>query len=189
MAGSFKVLEGPALAVAPRLLGCYLVREVGGKRLVGKIVESEAYDQTDPASHTYRGKTARNGTMFGPSGHLYVYFTYGMHYCCNVVCGPAGFGSGALIRAVEPVEGEDIMRANRRGIVGPNITNGPGKVCQALAIDRTFDGHDLRLPPIQLIINQPLPPEDIVQTMRIGIKHAVETPWRFYERNSLFVSH
>src|SRR6478609_6981226 len=94
---NWNILAGPVLEVAPKLLGAYLIRELDGQRLVGKIVEVEAYDQTDAASHSYKGRTARTDVMFGPSGHLYVYFTYGMHYCMNVVCGPEGHGSAVLI--------------------------------------------------------------------------------------------
>lgn len=187
-ADDLAMLAGPASAVAPRLLGSYLVRELNGRRLVGKIVETEAYDESDAASHTFRGQTKRNATMLGEPGHLYVYFTYGMHYCCNVVCGPAGYGSGVLIRAVEPVEGEELMVQNRHGVIGRNLTSGPGRVCQSLAIDKTFDGHDLNQPPISLVIQPALPDCDIIQATRIGIKQAVEMPWRFYDRQSRFVS-
>src|SRR4051812_36867857 len=116
------VLLSPANEVAPRLLGSYLVREVNGQKLVGKIVETEAYDQSDVASHSYRGETPRTKVMFGPPGHLYVYFTYGMHYCCNVVTGPPGHGSAVLIRALQPLEGEEVMSQNRHGLTGEQLT-------------------------------------------------------------------
>ena len=181
-------LDGPAAEVAPRLLGCYLVRELDGQRLVGKIVETEAYDQTDAASHSYRGQTPRTEVMFGPSGHLYVYFTYGMHYCMNIVTGGAGHGSAVLIRAMEPLEGEEIMKQNRNGRDGIEATNGPAKVCQALDIDRRWTGHDLRESPIRLVIEPALNQDDIVQTTRVGISQAKDVPWRFYIRGNLYIS-
>lgn len=168
--------------MAPRLLGCELVRTLDGQTLRGRIVEVEAYDQTDMASHTYRGMTARNAVMFGPAGHLYVYFTYGMHYCCNVVVGDAGHGAGVLIRAIEPLEGEGMMTANRQGRGGKNLANGPAKVCQALQIDLALNGHDLAAAPLQLIERPPLPPDAVMATPRIGIRRAVEVPWRFIVR-------
>ena len=175
----WKFLEGPVDQVAPRLLGCELVRTIEGQTVRARIVEVEAYDQTDMASHTYRGMTARNAAMFGPAGRLYVYFTYGMHYCCNVVAGNEGHGAGVLIRAVEPLEGEAIMTANRQGRGGKQLANGPGKVCQALQIDLAFNGHDLASEPVRLIERPPLPPDQVIATPRIGIRHAVDVPWRF----------
>ncbi|MEO6514021.1 MAG: DNA-3-methyladenine glycosylase [Candidatus Saccharimonadales bacterium] len=184
----FLCLLDPPEVVAPRLLGSLLVREVDGHRLVGRIVETEAYHQSDAASHSYKGKTPRTEVMFGPPGRLYVYFTYGMHYCCNVVTGPAGEGSAVLIRALEPVEGEVFMAKNRQGVAVGQLTNGPAKLCQALDIDKTLNGHDLRIVPLQLELLTPLLPEQIVQTTRIGISQAKDVPWRFYEKNNTFVS-
>ena len=181
-------LNGVAEEVAPRLLGSLFVRELDGQRLVGKIVETEAYDQTDAASHSYRGQTPRTKVMFGPSGHLYVYFTYGMHYCMNVVVGPAGHGAAVLIRAIEPIEGEEVMSQNRRGITGENITNGPAKLCYALAIDKQWNGHDLRQPPLRLVLQPPVSPSEIVRTSRIGITNAMDKPWRFYLKDNMYVS-
>jgi DNA-3-methyladenine glycosylase len=163
--------------VAPRLLGCELVREIDGHRLVGRIVETEAYDQADAASHSYKGQTPRTDVMFGPSGHLYVYFTYGMHYCCNIVTGPSGHGSAVLIRAIEPLSGDF-----------PRSTNGPAKLCQALGIDKAWNGHDLSQQPLQLVIRPPWPQTDIVQTTRVGISRAQDVPWRFYLRGNPHVS-
>lgn len=188
MVHDFAVLEGPVDEVAPRLLGCYLVRELEGRRLVGRIVETEAYDQTDAASHSYRGETERTRVMFGPAGFLYVYFTYGMHYCCNVVVGPPGRGAAVLIRAIEPLEGEAAMAANRKGIQGPPMTNGPAKLCYALGIDKRLNGHNLQDSPLQLIVNDALPQGEIVQTMRIGITQAKDVPWRFYLKDNPYVS-
>lgn len=188
MHDDWHILERSSWEVAPRLLGCWLVRELAGKLLVARIVETEAYDQTDAASHSYHGKTTRNGVMFGQSGHLYVYFTYGMHHCCNVVTGPADHGSAVLVRAVEPIEGESEMRMNRHGLEGITVTNGPAKLCQALQIDTALNGHDLHAPPLQLVFQPLLPVEKIVQTTRIGIRQAADVPWRFYIKDSPFVS-
>jgi len=185
---SWDVLSGSALDVAQRLLGCYLVRELDGQKLVGKIVETEAYDQTDAASHSYRGRTPRTDIMFGPAGYLYVYFTYGMHYCCNIVTGPDGYGGAVLIRALEPLEGLEAMRERRHGLNDSNLTNGPAKVCQAFGIDKTLNGHDLRQEPLYLIINPAISPQEIVQTTRIGISQAKDVPWRFYVFGSPYTS-
>ena len=185
---NFALLLDPPEVVAPRLLGSLLVREIDGQRLVGRIVETEAYHQTDAASHSYKGKTPRTEVMFGPAGHLYVYFTYGMHYCCNVVTGPAGEGSAVLIRSLEPVEGEVFMVQNRHGFPPEQLTNGPAKLCQALLIDKAMNGHDLRNAPLRLEMQPPLPSDQIVQTTRIGISRAKDVPWRFYLRDSPFVS-
>lgn len=185
---NWDVLSEPAWEVAPRLLGSYLVREVHGRKLAGKIVETEAYDQADAASHSYRGRTIRTDVMFGPAGHLYVYLSYGMHYCCNVVAGQEGHGSAVLIRAVEPLEGIDIMRLLRHGIADRQIANGPGKVCQALGIDKQLNGHDLRQAPLVLVLKDAMPTEQIVQTTRVGITRAKDEPWRFYVKGSPFVS-
>lgn len=182
-------LNGSSAEVAPRLLGCLLVRELDGRQLIGRIVETEAYDQTDAASHSYHGRTPRTDVMFGPAGFLYVYFTYGMHYCMNVVCGPDDAGAAVLIRAIEPLEGIEVMTQNRHGRGGLDVTNGPAKTCQALAIDRTWNGHDLRQAPFQLVVRSALDPEQIIQTTRIGIRQAADVPWRFYERGSPYVSH
>lgn len=183
-----KLLAQPAELVAPRLLGSLLVYQDGDVRLTSRIVETEAYDQLDAASHSYKGRTPRTDVMFGPPGHLYVYFTYGMHYCCNVVTGPEGQGSAVLIRALEPLEGEEVMARNRGGKAGPQLTNGPAKLCQAYGINKAWNGHDLRQPPLQLIIQDPVKPVDIVQTTRIGITQAKDVPWRFYVRGNAYVS-
>jgi DNA-3-methyladenine glycosylase len=185
---SFEVLRSDSVAVARRLLGSYLVRELDGQQLIVKIVETEAYHQTDPASHSYKGRTPRTDVMFGPAGHVYVYFTYGMHYCMNVVTGERGEGSAVLIRAVEPLQGEELMRANRRGLAGVQITNGPAKLCQALKVDKAMNGHDLHLTPLQLILQPAVPATDIITTTRIGISKAKDEPWRFYLKDNPYVS-
>lgn len=184
-----QLLDLPAEAAAARLLGSELVREVNGHKLVGRIVETEAYDQHDTASHSYHGDTPRTHVMFGPAGFLYVYFTYGMHYCMNVVVGKDGYGAAALIRAIEPLAGLEIMTANRHGLTGPLMTNGPAKTCQALAVDRSLNGQNLAEGPFQLVLRPPLTNEQIIQTTRIGISNAKDKPWRFYIKENKFVSH
>jgi DNA-3-methyladenine glycosylase len=181
-------LRGPAEEVAPRLLGCELVRELNGQTLRGRIVEVEAYDQADAASHSYRGRTPRTDVMFGPAGFLYVYFTYGMHYCMNIVTGPEGHGSAVLIRALEPLAGQVIMSQNRHGLAGDQLTNGPAKLCQALGVDRSWNGHNLSTPPLQLIVRPQLPQTEVVQSTRIGISRAQDVPWRWYVAGNRFVS-
>jgi DNA-3-methyladenine glycosylase len=182
-------LAGDVLQIAPRLLGCELVSEIDGHTLRGKIVEVEAYDQSDPASHSFRGPSLRNQVMFGLFGFAYVYFTYGMHYCMNVVTGPKDHASAVLIRAIEPLEGVEAMRANRHGITKDvELTNGPAKLCQALLVDKKLNGHDLHQTPLQLKINPAVPQTAVVQTTRIGITRAVDQPWRFYIRGNPYVS-
>ncbi len=126
--------------------------------------------------------------MFGHSGYAYVYFTYGMYYCFNVVTGEKGHGSAVLIRAVEPVEGIEEMRKNRGFVPDVRLTNGPAKLCQALLINKAFNGHNLTLPPLYLQIKDELPRDTIVQTTRIGISQDTDKPWRFYIANNPFVS-
>lgn len=185
---TFDFLNGRALEVAPQLLGCELEREVDGQLLRARIVEVEAYDQEDAASHSYRGQTPRTKVMFGPPGFLYVYFTYGMHYCCNIVVGPAGYGSAVLLRAIEPLSGQSSMASRRSGQTGYSLTNGPAKLCQALAVDKLLNGHNLRQAPLRLLPQPSLPKSEIVQTTRIGIKQAQSAPWRFYIRDNPYVS-
>ena len=182
------LLEASAEQVAQRVLGSLLVREFDGQLLVGRIVETEAYDQHDAASHSYRGRTPRTDVMFGPAGHLYVYFTYGMHYCCNIVCGPTGEGAAVLIRALEPLEGHASMGIRRRGMTGKQLTNGPAKLCQALGIDQRLNNHDLHRPPLELIIQPAMSEKQIVVTTRIGISQSVEMPRRYYIRGNNYVS-
>lgn len=188
MIDDFSILDDSSEVVAPRLLGSQLVRQLDGQRLVVRIVETEAYDQADTASHSYRGETQRTRVMFGPHGHLYVYFTYGMHYCANIVTGQAGRGSGVLIRAVEPIEGLELMRHRRGGLNDHQLTNGPAKLCQALGIDMQLSQHDLHQPPLQLLVQPPLQLTDIAQTTRIGISKAQDVPWRFYIKDNPYVS-
>ena len=200
-------LENPSDVTAPLLLGCTLTRTItlnGEKhKLVVRIVETEAYDQDDPASHAFGGPSERNAAMFGPAGHLYVYVSYGMHHCCNVVCGPEGFGSGCLVRAVEPLEGVEVMRELREaGRAGKeqaertrkhplklrDLTNGPGKVCAALGIDKELYGHDLTVEPLVLDFAPLLPGETIGCSPRVGISKNIDAPKRFFIEGNAFVS-
>lgn len=182
------LLNQKASQVAPRLLGSILERHIDDQSVKVRIVETEAYDQTDAASHSFNGQTPRTDVMFGPSGFLYVYFTYGMHYCCNVVVGEAGYGSAVLIRAVEPLEGETVLQQRRKGKKGAEISNGPAKLCQALAIDRTMNGHDLRKSPLILHMKPPVQKSRITTTTRIGISKAKDAKWRFYITDNPYVS-
>lgn len=181
-------LDGSSVDVARMLLGCLIVRDLPQGQSIVRIVEVEAYHQDDAASHSYRGETARTRTMFGPSGHLYVYFTYGMHYCCNVVTGGVGVGAGVLIRAVEPIEGEGILALNRNHQRGANITNGPAKLCQAMAVDISLNGHDLRSSPMRLVTGQPIQSGQIIVSQRIGISRDVDRLWRFNIKDNPYVS-
>lgn len=183
-----EVLNVPVEEAARRLLGAVIERTVGGTVLRARIVEVEAYDQTDPASHTFRGPSVRNASMFKAAGHAYVYFIYGMHYCLNIVAGSSDFGAGVLIRAVEPLEGEAEMVVNRRGRTGLELTNGPSKLCEALVIDRALDGHDISQPPLRILLSPPLPDDHVVVTERIGITKAADWPRRFYIRDNPYVS-
>lgn len=187
MNDNFAWLDMDTETAARRLLGCEIVRELDGKQIRVRIVETEAYDQADEASHTFRGRTMRNDDMFKRAGHLYVYFTYGMHYCCNVVCGSEGEGAAVLIRAVEPLVGHQIIQAHR-GVAGVNATNGPAKLCQALAIDRRLSGHDLSYSPIRLVRGLPLLDDVITSAPRVGISKAVHELRRFYITGNAYVS-
>ncbi len=179
--------------VARELLGHYLVREYEGQVLVGRIVETEAYvGLEDKASHASVGRTARNAVMFGPPGHAYVYVIYGVHHCLNVVTEPEGFPAAVLIRALEPVEGIDVMRRLRGGRPDRELTNGPGKLCQALAIDLRFNGYDLcRGEVLWVGEGTSVPPEHILHGPRVGVRgdeRALTVPWRFAIRSNPFVS-
>lgn len=177
-------LVGDSTVVAPRLLNALVsVSDTDGSVRVGRIVEVEAYrGEPDPASHAYRGPTARNATMFGPPGLLYVYRSYGIHWCANVVAGVDGVAEAVLIRAVEPVAGLERMRGDRPGIARDvDLANGPGKLCAALAITGADDGVDLcgRRSRIRLVRDDVGPPARPVRTTRVGITRGVEHRWRF----------
>ena len=172
-----------ALDVAPELLGKVLA--AGACR--GRIVEVEAYRSDEPASHTFRGRTPRTTVMFGPAGHLYVYFTYGMHHCANIVTGADGDGQAVLLRAVTPLAGADVMRSRRGGAAGRpvadrRLADGPGKLCQAFSLDRTANGLDLcarRDAGVTVVDDGTAPPEQPIVTPRIGIRMATDLPWRW----------
>jgi len=181
-------LRVDAATAAKRLLGAELISTIDGKKVSAIIVETEAYDQTDAASHSYRGQTERTKVMFGPSGFLYVYFTYGMHYCANIVVGQAGEGAAVLIRAVEPQSGWDYIKERRGGKPDHELTNGPAKTCQALGINKSNYGHDLSKAPIRLKLHPPVEAQNVVTTTRIGISEAKDVPWRFYIKDNPYVS-
>lgn len=167
--------------VARELIGAFIaVNGVGGL-----IVETEAYHHQDPASHTFGGRTERNAAMFGPTGHAYVYRSYGLHWCLNLTCGEDP-GNAVLIRALEPTVGLELM-AERRGTMEPRaLCSGPGKLCQALAVNRTHDGLALARPPF--VFREAPAPAEVVVGPRIGLTKAVETPWRFGLAGSRFLS-
>ena len=168
--------------VAPELIGVTLLVDGVG----GRIVEAEAYDQEDPASHGYRGRTERNASMFGPPGHAYVYRSYGIHWCLNLVCEEEGVASAVLIRALEPTHGLERMR-ELRGLEEPRLLcSGPGRLCQALAVTREHDGLALDRPPFELLAAEER--AEVVAGPRIGITRAAELPWRYAEAGSRFVS-
>ena len=168
--------------VAPDLIGVTLLVDGVG----GVIVEAEAYDHEDPAAHGFRGRTARNASMFGPPGHAYVYRSYGIHWCLNFVCEPEGVASAVLIRALEPREGIEIMCA-RRGLDDPRLLcSGPGRLCRALGISRAHDGLALDGRPFELRARAAVP--EIAVDRRVGITKAAERPWRYTLAGSRFVS-
>jgi DNA-3-methyladenine glycosylase len=190
---------GPAPEVAPMLLGCVLRRDSPEGPVAAVITEVEAYaGLTDPASHAYRGETARNAVMFGPPGYAYVYFTYGMHFCVNLVCEPAGAVSAILLRAGRVIEGADLAAARRwpppgrEAGAGPaarrhperDLARGPARLCQALAIDRALNGADAVDPrsPVRVSAGPggPGPAAKVCAGPRIGISQAVDVPWRFW---------
>ncbi len=181
--------------VAKDLLGKILVKKDGNSILAGKIVEVEAYDgNIDQAAHTFIGKTKRNEIMFNEGGYFYVYFTYGAHFCCNVVTGKKDHGTAVLIRAIEPVKGQNKMTKNRFGrkLLNEkerfNLTNGPGKVCQAMGINRAHYGTDLTMDKIFILDAPKLKKDMVVVTKRVGIKKSVDLPWRFYIKENPYVS-
>ncbi len=183
------------IPVARNLLGKILVKKSGSKIISGKIVEVEAYHgDYDQASHAFKGKTKRNEAMFEEGGHLYVYFTYGAHFCANVVIGKKGKGLAVLIRALEPIEGMGLMIRNRYGRKSANdneklnLTNGPGKLCQAFGINKNHDGIDLTESEIFILDQPKISGRNIGVTKRIGITRSVDLQWRFFIKDNPYVS-
>jgi DNA-3-methyladenine glycosylase len=180
--------DRPTLKVAKELLGKYLVIQKDGYLLSGKIVETEAYiGFKDPASHAYRGMTPRNQMMFGEPGRAYVYLTYGVLHCLNLVTGREGYPAAVLIRALEPAEGTELMRKRRGRQELKDLTSGPAKLCQALDIDRRLNGANL-CSGLIYVEDRGESPKGISASSRIGIKEGKEKKWRFYLKNNRFVS-
>jgi DNA-3-methyladenine glycosylase len=180
----------PSAVVARDLLGRLLVRELSdGQRLIARIVETEAYQEDDPASHSFRGLTERTRVMFGPPGYLYVYFIYGMHFCMNVVTGRDGEGSAVLLRAAEPLEGLPEM-IKRRRVESPRLLcSGPGRLCQAMGIGRPQNGTDLvGGAELRVLAGEPITAELVRATPRVGVIAAHDKPWRFLVRGNRHVS-
>jgi len=187
-----QVFGRPALEVAPSLLGMWLVRSDGR---AAQLVEVEAYmGEEDPGSHAYRGWARRAATMFGPPGHMYVYFTYGMHWCANVVCSPEGTASAVLLRAAEPVGGLALMRAARwrgqRRQRDQDLCRGPARLCEAFGITGAFDGADLVTGDrgVWLAPGPPGRPGPVATSTRVGLSRGAELPWRFYLSGNPWVS-
>jgi DNA-3-methyladenine glycosylase len=177
-----RFFDRSVLEVAPDLIGVTLLVDGVG----GRIVEVEAYHHTEPAAHSYRGLTPRNAVMFGPAGFLYVYRSYGIHWCMNFTCEAEGSAAAVLIRAIEPIEGLAVMR-RRRGVSDPRLLcSGPGRVCQALRVTAAHNGLALDAPPFALLAATA--PVEVVSGVRIGITKAVEKPWRYGEKGSRFLS-
>lgn len=171
------------LEQAPRLLGA----ELRHGDVAVRLTEVEAYDgANDPGSHAHRGLTRRNAVMFGPAGRLYCYFTYGMHVCCNVVCGPEGTASAVLLRAGEVVDGIEIARERRSGAKDRDLARGPARLCRALGIELDHDGTDLSRGPMTLNLGSP--PDDVSTGPRVGLRAAADRPWRFWHTGDPTVS-
>jgi DNA-3-methyladenine glycosylase len=175
-----QVLGGDVLDAAPRLLGATLRHDGAEGAVAVRLTEVEAYDgHNDPGSHAFRGQTDRNRVMFGPPGRLYVYFTYGMHYCCNVVAGPPGRAAAVLLRAGEVVEGLGLARNRRVRSSDRDLARGPARLCQALGIDRSHNGADLAEGPLTLTPHGS-PVGMVLTGPRVGLRQAADRPWRFW---------
>ena len=170
----------PVLEVTRDVLGRLLVHRAPEGTAAVRIVEAEAYDDSgaDPASHAHRGPTPRNQVMFGPPGHLYLYFTYGMHWCVNLVCAPAGTAQAVLVRAGEPVCGAGLMAARRPASRPRDLARGPARLCQALGLAGWANGLPLDRPPVLLCAGWPVPDDQVAWTGRVGVTGAADRPWR-----------
>ncbi len=190
--------DRPSTQVAPELLGCVFWRDSPAGLVAVRLVEVEAYEgPDDPASHAFRGQTARNSVMFGSPGHLYVYFTYGMHFCANLVCQPPGRPEAVLLRAGQVIEGFELAASRRAGgngrvISGQNLARGPARLCQALGIDRALDGADVCAPDSSLGVG---PAPDVAGGLgtistgpRVGVSQAADRPWRYWLAGDAYVS-
>lgn len=186
---SRRFYERPSPIVARALIGRLLVRRLDGDLLVGRIVETEAYEEGDPASHSYRGRTPRTSVMFGSGGHLYVYFTYGMHYCMNVVTSRYGEGSAVLLRAVEPLVGIPRMTALRGGADARSLCAGPARLTQAFAVGSSQNGTDL-VAGTELFVasRRARRSAPVIAVPRVGITAATDRLWRFLDPGSTFLS-
>lgn len=173
--------------VAKALLGMILVRTSDEGVTAGRIVETEAYVTGDPANHASRGKTRRNAVMFGPPGHAYIYRIH-QCYCLNAVTRPKGIAEAVLIRALEPIEGVEVMRLRRGSRKDKDLTNGPGKLCQAFALTTEQNGLILTRPPLMIVEGEPVPDRQIVSRPRVGIRKAAEFEWRYYIAGSPCIS-
>lgn len=183
-----KDLPAQTRALARALIGCILVRRSGGDVAAGRIVETEAYPLLDPACHAFAGRSARNATLFGPPHRSYVYQIYGTSFCFNVSSESDGKGAGVLVRALEPLEGFDLMRRHRGNASLRDLCRGPGRLCRALEIDRVFDGTDPLADPRLWLAAPTRPVRRIRVSPRIGIRLAAHRRLRFYEAGSPFVS-
>lgn len=175
-----------AVVAARQLLGYELICKSSKGTTSGYIVETEAYQADDPASHSFRGLTIRNNSLFEPGSTIYVYFTYGLHYCVNIVTGEKNHGQAVLIRAIEPKSGLNLMEKRRNSNKRQSLTSGPAKLTQAMGIGRPFDGTNILDGPIY--IKKGILPKEIVVDKRVGIKLATDQPWRFYIKDNPFVS-
>jgi DNA-3-methyladenine glycosylase len=180
----------PTEVVAAELIGKVVVSTVGGLLTAGRIVETEAYlGYDDPASHGYRHrKNARNGALFGPPGIWYVYLSYGMHWCANLVCQRAGLASAVLLRALEPLDGLDVMRERRGDLPDRQLCSGPGRLCQALGITRDLDGSAMSDGPVVVVRGERIAASAVTATPRIGITKAADWPLRFHLTGSPWTS-
>lgn len=177
-----------SLTAAKKLLGCKLVSSCRDGVTSGYIVETESYNMQDEASHSYRGQTTRNTPMFAKAGTVYVYLTYGMHYCVNIVAGAVGDGQAVLIRALQPVDGINLMKQRRAKDDIKNLTNGPAKLTQATGIDKGDNKDNIFDQKSAIHIEWGFKPKNIIQTKRIGIKKSVDKKWRFYVAGNIYVS-